>query len=154
MTRLSIFAKILIAATSIQGLKAADLANTTFDYDIFAEGDDVGDMQVQIIKKPQGGYQISESTTIQKSSDWDKTDLQSTANELYSLENNLISADKKTFDQTKSYWSKLDSSGTDLWMSFSEIKDFSQKEESDLVGFSIAFLDDFIPEVSQVIGLS
>lgn len=50
MTRLSIFAKILIAATSIQGLEAADESHATFNYDIFEEGDDVGDMQVQIIK--------------------------------------------------------------------------------------------------------
>jgi hypothetical protein len=154
MTRLPIFAAILIAATSIQGLEAADAAHTTFNYDMYAEGDDVGDMQVQIIKKPQGGYQILESTTIQKSSEWDKTDLKSTANELYSLENNLISADKKTFVQTKAYWSKIDSFGADFWMSFSEMKNFAQKEESELVDFSIAILDDLIPEAGQALGLS
>ena len=154
MIRSSILTAMLIAATSVQELEAGDVTRTTFNYNIFAESDDVGDMQVHIIKDPQGGYQILESATLLKNSDWDEINLRYSANEMYSLENNLMSADKKTFDQTKSYWSKLDSSGTDLWMNFSEIKDFSQKEESDLVGFSIAFLDDFIPEVTQVIGLS
>ncbi|MFT7089576.1 MAG: hypothetical protein ACJAU4_001393 [Glaciecola sp.] len=154
MFRLPIFAAILISATSIQGLEVANEANATFNYDIFADGDDVGDMQVQIIKTPQGGYQILESTTIQKSSDWDEIDLRSTMNEMYSLEDNIISADKKTYDQTKAYWSKIDSAGADLWMSFSEIKNFTQQEESELVGFSIAVLDNFIPEAGEVLGLS
>jgi hypothetical protein len=150
----SIFAAILIAATPIQALAAAGKVHPTFNYDIFLQGEDVGDMLLQIIKKPQGGYQILESTTIQKSSDWDEINLRSTTNEMYSLENNLISADKKTFDQTKAYWSKIDSLGADLWMSFSEIKDLAQQEESDLIGFSIAVLDDFIPKASEVLGLS
>ena len=46
---------------------------------------------------------------------------------MHSLENNLISADRKTIDQTKAYWSKIDSLGADLWMSFSEIKDLAQQ---------------------------
>jgi hypothetical protein len=154
MFRPPIFAAILIAATSIQGLEAADKTHATFSYDIFAGGDNIGDMQVQIIKKPQGGYQILESTTIQKSSNWDEINLKSTANELYSLENRLISADKKTFDHTKAYWSKIDSSGADLWMSFSEIKNFAEKEESELLGFSIAVLGNFIPQAGEVLGLS
>jgi len=154
MLKSPILAAILIAATSIQGLQAADEAQATFSYDIFAEGNDIGDMQVQIIQEPQGGYQILETTTIQKSSDWDGINLKSTANELYSLENSLISADKKTVDQTKAYWSKIDSSGADLWMSFSEIKNLSEKEESELLGFSIAVLDNFIPQAGQVLGLS
>jgi hypothetical protein len=154
MFRPFIFAAIFIAVTSTQGLEAAGEAHATFNYDIFEEGDDVGDMQVQIIKKLQGGYQILENTTIQKSSDWDEINLHSTANELYSLENNLISADKKIYDQTKAYWSKIESFGTDFWMSFSEMKNFAQKEESDLVSFSIAVLDDFIPEAGEVLGLS
>ena len=121
----SIFAAILIAATPIQALAAAGKVHPTFNYDIFLQGEDVGDMLLQIIKKPQGGYQILESTTIQKSSDWDEINLRSTTNEMYSLENNLISADRKTIDQTKAYWSKIDSLGTDLWMSFLEIKDLA-----------------------------
>jgi hypothetical protein len=44
---------------------------------------------------------------------------------MHSLENNLISADRKTIDQTKAYWSKIDSLGAELWMSFSEIKDLA-----------------------------
>jgi hypothetical protein len=154
MLRTPILAAMLIATTSIQGLQAADKVHATFSYDIFAEGDDIGDMQVQIIKKPKGGYQILESTTIKKSSNWDEINLKSTANELYSRENNLISADKKTFDQTKAYWSKIDNSGADLWMSFSEIKNFAEKEESELLGFSIAVLDNFIPQAGEVLGLS
>jgi hypothetical protein len=154
MIRLPIFAAIFIAATSIQGLEAANEAHATFNYDIFAEGDDVGDMQVQIIKNPQGGYQILESKTIQKSSDWDEINLRSTANELYSPENGLISADKKTFDQTKAYWLKVDSSGADLWMSFSEIQNLAQEEEDGLVGFSFAVLGNLIPAAGEVIGLS
>jgi hypothetical protein len=154
MFRKPIFAAIFIAATSIQGLEASNEAHATFNYDIFAEGDDIGDMQVQIIKNPQGGYQILESTTIQKSSDWDEINFRSTANELYSLENGLISADKKTFDQTKAYWLKVDSSGADLWMSFSEIQNLAQQEESGLVDFSFAVLGNFIPAAGEVIGLS
>ena len=154
MLRSPILAAILIATTSIQGLQAADKVHATFSYDIFAEGDDIGDMQVQIIKKPKGGYQILESTTIKKSSNWNEINLKSTTNELYSLENSLISADKKTFDQTKAYWSKIVSSGTDLWMSFSEIKNFAEKEESELLGFSIAVLDNLIPQAGEVLGLS
>ena len=34
------------------------------------------------------------------------------------------------------------------------MKNFAQKEESELVGFSIAVLDDFIPEAGEVLGLS
>ncbi|MFQ3189690.1 MAG: hypothetical protein ACI936_000815 [Paraglaciecola sp.] len=154
MFKAIIYAVILISAASIQGLEAAGETHATFNYDIFAEGKDVGDMRVQIIKKPLGGYQILESKSIQKSSDWDEINLKSTVNELYSLEHNLISADKKIFDQTKAYWSKVDSSGADLWMSFSEIKNPTEKVESEIVGFSIAVLDNFIPEASEVLGLS
>jgi hypothetical protein len=143
-----------VHASLIQGPEAANEVHASFSYDIFTAGNDIGDMQVQIMIKPQGGYQISESTTIQKSSDWDDINLRSTATELYSLEDNLISADKKTFDQTKTYWSKIDSYGTDFWMSFSEIQNFSQKEDSELVGFSIAVLDNFIPQAGEVLGLS
>jgi hypothetical protein len=154
MFRSPILAAILIASASIQGLEAADKVHTTFSYDIFAEGDDIGDMQVQIIKKPEGGYQILESITVKKRSNWDEINLKSTLNELYSLENSLVSADKKTFDQTKAYWSKIDSSGADHWMSFSEIKNFAEKEESELLGFSIAVLDNLIPQAGEVLGLS
>jgi hypothetical protein len=154
MSRPTIFAAIIIVASLIQPLEAADKTHSTFSYDIFSEGKDIGNMQVQIIEKREGGYQILESTTIKKSSDWNDINLESAANELYSLEDNLISADKKTFDQKKAYWSKIDSSGTDLWMSFSEIKNFREKEEGELVNFSIAILDNLIPEVGEVIGLS
>ena len=75
MFRPSIFAAILIAATPIQALAAAGKVHPTFNYDIFLQDEDVGDMLLQIIKKPQGGYQILESTTIQKSSDWDEINL-------------------------------------------------------------------------------
>jgi hypothetical protein len=154
MSRPTIFAAIIIVASLIQPLEAADKTHSTFSYDIFSEGKDIGNMQVQIIEKREGGYQILESTTIIKSSDWNDINLESAANELYSLEDNLISADKKTFDQKKAYWSKIDSSGTDLWMSFSEIKNFREKEEGELVNFSIAILDNLIPEVGEVLGLS
>lgn len=154
MLRTPMLAAILIATTSIQGLQAADKVHATFSYDIFAEGDDIGDMQVQIIKRPKGGYQILESTTIKKSSNWEEINLKSTVNELYSLENSFISADKKTFDQTKAYWSKIDSSGADLWMSFSEIKNLAENEENELLGFSIAVLDNIIPQAGEVLGLS
>ena len=50
MFRPFIFTAIFIAVSSIQGLEAADESHATFNYDIFEEGDDVGDMQVQIIK--------------------------------------------------------------------------------------------------------
>lgn len=154
MFRHLIFAAILIFATSVQGLEPEDAEHATFNYDIFAKNDDIGDMEVQIVKKPQGGYQILENTTLQKSSDWDEINLKSNASELYSFEGKLISADKKTFDQTKAYWSKIDSVGADFWMSFSEIKNFAQHEENELIGFSIAILDDLIPEAGQVLGLS
>ena len=39
-------------------------------------------------------------------------------------------------------------------MSFSEMNNFAQKEESELVGFSIALLDDLIPEAGQALGPS
>jgi hypothetical protein len=154
MNWLPIFAVILIAATSTQGLEPADAAHTTFNYDMYAHGDDVGDMQIQIIENKEGGYQIFESKTIKKSSISDKADLKSTANELYSQESRLISGDKKTFDQNIAYWSRIDSFGDDFWMSHSEMKNFAQKEESELVGFSIAILDNLIPEAGLAVGLS
>lgn len=149
-----IFTAIIIFATSVQGLEVEDAGYATFNYDIFAKNDDIGDMEVQIVKKPQGGYQILENTTFQKSSDWDEINLKSTASELYSFEGKLISADKKTFDKTEAYWSKIDSVGADFWMSFSEIKNLAQQEENELIGFSFAILDDLIPEAGQVLGLS
>jgi hypothetical protein len=75
MFRPTIIAAIIIVASLIQTLEAADKTHSTFSYDIFSKGNDIGDMQVQIIEKTEGGYQILESTTIQKSSDWNEINL-------------------------------------------------------------------------------
>lgn len=146
---------IVIAATttSAQPLEAISKADAVFNYDIFAQ-DDVGDVMVQILKTPQGGYKILEHTSNQAKGLWGDKSLQSTAHEHYSFEGDLIEADNKTFNKTKAYWTKIDSAGTDLWIHFSEIEDHQQREESELIGLSVAVLDNLIPQVGEIIGVS
>jgi hypothetical protein len=154
MFRHSFFAVILLIATSAQGLEEADNTHTIFDYDVFYEGDEVGNMQVKISKNAQGGYQIIENTSIYKDSVWNEVELRSISNELYSSEDNFISADKKTYDKKKHYWSKIDSSEQHLWMSFSEIQSKAQKEEMEVVGLSMAVLNNFVPAADEAVGLT
>jgi hypothetical protein len=142
-----VFAKIPAAKTSVQPL--VDNAPATFNYDIFVEDEDVGNMKVQIIEKGQGGYQILESTLINLDKAWDEINLRAVANELYSIEHVLISADKKVFEQTRAYWSKIDSFGTDLWMSVSEIENQDQKEEQEVLGLSLVVLNNIIPLLAR-----
>lgn len=144
----------ILAATAAQRPDAHDNALATFNYDIFVEGEDVGDMQIQMIEKPQGGYQILESTSIKVNTAWDEINLRSTANELYSSEHDLISADKKTYEQTRPYWSRIESFGGDLWMSVSEIENQVQKDEQELLGLSLAVLSNIIPVAGEALGFS
>ena len=145
---------MMLAATTAKGSDAHDNALATFNYDIFVEGEDIGDMQVQMIEKPKGGYQILESTLIEVNSDWDSKNLRTTANEWYSFEHDLISADKKTYEQTRPHWSRIESFGSDLWMSVSEIENQVQKDEQELLGLSLAVLSNIIPVAGEAIGLS
>lgn len=146
------FPKVPVSDTSVQ--EVVDNALATFNYDIFIEDEDVGDMQIEMIDQRQGRYQILESTSIKVNSSWDEIKLSSTANQLYSSEHELISADKKVYEQTKPYWSKIDSFGDNFWMSVSEIENQDQKEEQELVGFSLAVLNNIIPQAGQILGFS
>jgi hypothetical protein len=144
---------IFIAATSAQPSQAISKADAVFNYDVFAQ-DDIGDVSVQIFKMPQGGYKILEHTSIQVEGLWGDSSLQSTAHEHYSFKGDLIEADNKTYNQTKAYWTTIDSSGKDLWIHFSEIEDQQQREESELIGLSVAALNSFVPQVGEIIGVS
>jgi hypothetical protein len=154
MYRSSLFTVIILIATSAQGLDKADKSHTIFDYDVFSEGAEVGSMQVEIIKDTQGGYQIIENTSIYVDSVWNEVNLKSTSKELYSSEDHFISADKKTYDKSKLYWSKIDGSEQDLWMSFSELLNKTKKEEMEVVGLSMALLNNLVPAAGEAIGLT
>ncbi|MBL4673249.1 MAG: hypothetical protein JKX81_13410 [Arenicella sp.] len=142
------------AATSHDALEVASNVQAIFNYDIFAEDSDVGDVEVKILITPQSGYQISENTSIQAKGVRGEIDLKSILIEEYSHENELIEADNKSYNQKKVYWTKISSSGDDLWLNFSEIENQEQREEGELVGFSIAVLDSIIPAIGEVLAVS
>lgn len=143
----------IATTTSAQVLEAISKPDAVFNYNVVAQ-DHVGDLTVQILKTPQGGYRILEHTSIQTEDVWGHKSLQSTAHEHYSVEGDLIEADKKTFNQKKAYWTKVDSVGTNLWIYFSEIADQQQHEESELIGLSVAVLNNLVPQAGEVIGVS
>ena len=144
------------AATLAQNLDATDKAHSVFNYDVFAQDDvgDVGDMTVKIVKNLQDGYKILEHTSVKVEGLWGDKNVQSTAHENYSFEGDLVEADSKTFSKTRAYWTKISSYEEDLWINFSEIEDSRQQEASKLVNLSVAVLDNFVPQVGQIIGVS
>ncbi|MFT5549537.1 MAG: hypothetical protein ACI9CO_001464 [Candidatus Azotimanducaceae bacterium] len=154
MFRHSLFAVVLLASASALGIEVTTNAHAVFNYDVFAENDYVGDTKVRIIKMSHGGYQILENTSIQAEDVWGETSIHLTANEQYSLENNLVEADIKTYNQTRAYWTKIDSLEENLWIHFSEIENQTQKEESEIVGLSMAVLNGLVPTLGEAIGVS
>jgi hypothetical protein len=143
-----------LAFKSDNPLAASRNIEAIFNYDIFVEDDDVGDLELKIRMTPKNGYQISEKTSIQAKGVWGEINLKSISDEEYSHQHKLIEGDNKTYSQNKVYWTKISSSGVELWINFSEIENQQQKKEGELVGFSMGVLSSVIPVVGEVLAVS
>ncbi len=125
-----------------------------FQYDIFSADDDIGDINIHIIKLNPAGHVFHELSQINVSGIWGKIELISSLSEEYSGHGELIKADKKERDGKKAFWTQIQLLDEEIWASTTQIKKLSEIEEQQFVDLSVGLISSMIPNVGDVISIS
>ncbi len=124
-----------------------------FLYDMFAEGGDIGDARIQFVQQSNGTYIIAEQSHILTSGWWGKLDVRTDYVEEYSKQGQLLNADGKAYDGDTIFWSQVHEVDNEYWVSLSEVKTISKKEEDAFIGIAVGLASEYIPNVSEVLAI-
>ncbi len=147
---------LIIVTLSLASVVHAQAAASDhyFMYDIFVEGEDIGDARIQFVQQGDGTYIIAEQSHILTSIWWGEVDLRRDYVEKYSKQAQLLNADGKTYDGDTVYWSQVHATDHEYWVTSSEIKTISSQEEEAFMGIAVGLASEYIPNVSEVLAIS
>ncbi|MFT4730414.1 MAG: hypothetical protein ACI9UN_004940 [Granulosicoccus sp.] len=145
----------LFIVSSFSFASATQILNThIYHYDIFSEAEDLGDISVKVVNHADGSYIIAESTVIETAGFWGDTNLSSTQVETYSPEGKLLNADVKTLHGEVAHWRKAELSGDELWASYTQVQNVTEKEEEQLIGVALTIATNTVPGLGDALGIA
>lgn len=115
---------------------AEEGVNSSFTYDVFSNGKDVGEINVQMVVLPDGDFQIIEQTEVQTDGLWKKSTIRSAKTEQFSRNENFVRSDSKIFDGRSTHWLWVESGRNNIDLFYAEI---DKPSDDELVGLSKMF---------------
>jgi hypothetical protein len=150
-----IYAILLSIVSSFLCANETQIANThIYHYEILSNADDVGDITVKVAGQADGSYVIAESRLLKTAGVWSDINKRSTQIETFSPEGDLLKADVKTLKGKKAYWRRAELSGDELWASYAQVQNLTEKEEEEFVGATLAFASNIVPGLGDVLGVA
>jgi hypothetical protein len=146
---------LLSVVSSLSFTSAAKATNThTYQYEILSNAENVGELNVKVIDQADGSYVINQSTLLNTVSMWGEINIRSTQIEIFSPAGDLLKADVKTLNGKKAYWRKAELSDDELWASYTQIQNVTEKEEDEFAGAALALASNIIPGLGNVLGVA
>jgi hypothetical protein len=135
---------------------SAELATNihTYHYEILSNAENVGEINVKVIDHADGSYVITESTRLNTVSAWGTVNRHSTQIETFSPAGDLLKTDVKTLDGKKAYWRKAELSNEELWASYTQVQNVTEKEEEEFAGAALALASNMIPVLGNALGVA
>ncbi len=144
---LSIVSLFSIAST------AQEIETHIYHYDLTSESVDVGNVTIQVVEQADGGYVVAESTSIETPGWLGDISSRSTQIENYSSEGVFLQADVKTISGSQAYWRKAEVSGEELWASYTEVENLTEKEEREFIGAAVGIASNMVAGLGSVLAL-
>ena len=148
----------ILLAVAFSSLSNADTTQTigthTYHYDLMAEALDVGDITIKIVGQADGSYVVAESTSVEAKGWWGDISEVSTKIENYSPEGRFLNADVKTLSGKKVFWRKAVLSGDELWASYTQVENVSEKEEGEFLGTAVAVASNLVAGLGNVLAVT
>jgi hypothetical protein len=149
------YAILLSIVSSLSCANAAQVTNThTYHYELLSNAENVGEINVKVIEQADGSYVITESTLFNITSMWGDINMRSTQIEAFSPVGKLLKADVKTLNGKKAYWRKAELSDNELWASYTQVQNVTEKEEEELAGTALALASNMIPGLGNALGVA
>lgn len=149
------YAILLSIVSSLSCANAAQVTNThTYHYELLSNAENVGEINVKVIEQADGSYVITESTLFNITSRWGDINTRSTQIEAFSPVGKLLKADVKTLNGKKAYWRKAELSDNELWASYTQVQNVTEKEEEELAGTALALASNMIPGLGNALGVA
>jgi hypothetical protein len=149
------FTIFLVAFSSLSIAETAQTMGThTYHYDLMAEALDVGDITIKIVGQADGSYVVAESTSVEAEGWWGDISEVSTKIENYSPDGRFLNADVKTLNGKKVYWRKAVLSGDELWASYTQVENVSEKEEGEFLGTAVAVASNLVGGLGNVLAVT
>ena len=149
------FTILLVAFSS---LSIADTTTTigthTYHYDLMLEALNVGNMTIKIVSQADGSYVIAESTWVETEGWWGDINEASTKIENYSPEGRFLNADVKTLTGKKVFWRKAVLSGDELWASYTQVENLSEKEQGEFLGVAVAVASNLVAGLGDLLAVT
>lgn len=146
---------LLLVVSSLSYASTKPDTNThTYHYEIFSNAENVGEINVKVIDQADGSYVITESTRLSAVSAWGKINRHSTQIETFSPAGDLLKTDVKTLNGKKAYWRKAELSNEELWASYTQVQNVTEKEEAEFAGAALALATNMIPGLGNALGVA
>jgi hypothetical protein len=125
-----------------------------YHYDLMSEAVNVGDVTIQVVEQADGGYVVAESTSIETPG-W-LGDISSNSNQIesYSSDGDFLKADVKTLSGNQAFWSKAEISGDELWASYTQVENLTEKEEGEFIGAAAAIASNMVAGLGSVLAIT
>jgi len=140
----------LLASTTAFTQDIVEDPSSVFFYDIFSEGEDIGEMSIQIIGSPSSDYVILENSHIRISGWWGDIDIRNSQSEEYSITGMLLKADSKTLSGKKIFWTKIKSLEKELLASFIQVENLTEQEEEIFSNMIMTTAINFNPRFNEL----
>ncbi|NOX52494.1 MAG: hypothetical protein GXP16_18480 [Gammaproteobacteria bacterium] len=131
---------------------AKDSSLVTLQYAITSEAEFIGSMTVKIIEHDKVRV-IAEHSRLSFEDFWETTSLHSNLIEHYH-EGDLVSADNKVFESANGYWTNVDSNDDEIWGSFTEVNNVSQRDREQFDELTRTILRLALPNSNELLPLS
>jgi hypothetical protein len=145
---LSIASSFSIASTT------KEVETHVYHYDLMSEAVNVGDITIQVVEQADGGYVVAESTSIETPGWLGDISGHSTQIESYSPEGVFLKADVKTLSGNKAFWRKAEISGDELWASYTQVENLSEKEEGEFLGAAVAVASNMVAGLGNILAIT
>lgn len=125
-----------------------------YRYDLMSEAVNVGDITIQVVDQADGGYVVAETTSIDTPGWLGDISSHSTQIESYSSEGVFLQADVKTLSGSQAYWRKAEVSGDELWASYTQVENLTEKEEGEFIGAAAAIASNMVAGLGNVLAIT
>jgi hypothetical protein len=150
-----VYAILLSIVSSFSYANATEIAKThIYHYEYLSNTVDVGDITVKVADQADGFYSITETRILKNAGVWSDINKRSTQIETFSLEGDLLKADVKTLNGKKAYWRKAELFGDELWASYAQVQNLTEKEEEEFVGLALTLASNVVSGLGTALGVA